>query len=68
MTNGIESMNISLCKTPKNRGSFPSDGVLTKLLYLTVKNISENWNMSRRAWKAELNRFTTDFEDRIPQQ
>ena len=33
-TNAIESVNMSLRKLTKNRGSFPSDEALTKLFYL----------------------------------
>ena len=31
-TNAIESVNMSLRKITKNRGSFPNDGALLKLL------------------------------------
>jgi putative transposase len=41
-TNAIESVNMSLRKTTKNRDSFPSDEALLKLFYLTVNNISKN--------------------------
>lgn len=67
-TNAIESVNISLRKITKNRGSFPSDEALLKLFYLALNNISKKWTMPIRDWKAALNRFTIQFEDRMPQQ
>lgn len=41
-TNAIESVNMSLRKITKNRGSFPSDEALLKLFYLALRNISKN--------------------------
>jgi len=37
----IESVNMSLRKITKNRGSFPSDEALLKLFYLAIQNISK---------------------------
>ena len=67
-TNAIESLNMSLRKISKNRGSFPSDEALLKLFYLALNNISKKWTMPIRDWKSALNRFTIQFEDRMPQQ
>ncbi|WP_298218550.1 IS256 family transposase [Halothiobacillus sp.] len=64
-TNAIESVNMSLRKITKNRGSFPSDEALLKLFYLALNNISRKWTMPIRDWKAALNRFTIQFEDRM---
>ena len=57
-TNAIESVNMSLRKITKNRGSFPSDEALLKLFYLALRNISRKWTMPIRDWKAALTRFT----------
>jgi putative transposase len=67
-TNAIESLNMSLRKISKNRGSFPSDDALMKLFYLAIRNISKKWTMPIRDWKAALTRFTIQFEDRMPQR
>ena len=40
-TNAIQSVNMSLRKITKNRGSFPSDDALLKLFYLALANISK---------------------------
>ena len=65
-TNAIESLNMSLRKVTKNRGSFPNDEAMTKLLYLAMKNISKKWTMPIREWKSALNQFTILFEGRMP--
>ena len=67
-TNAIESVNMSLRKITKNRGSFPNDESLMKLFYLALQNISEKWSMPLRDWKPALNRFTIQFEERMPRQ
>jgi putative transposase len=64
-TNAIESVNMSLRKITKNRGSFPSDEALLKLFYLALRNISKKWTMPILDWKAVLTRFTIQFEDRM---
>ena len=64
-TNAIESVNMSLRKITKNRGSFPSDEALLKLFYLALRNISKTWTMPIRDWKAALTRFTIQFDDRM---
>jgi putative transposase len=65
-TNAIESVNMSLRKVTKNRGSFPNDESMLKLLYLALKNISKKWTMPIRNWKSAMNQFTIIFEDRMP--
>ena len=64
-TNAIESVNMSLRKITKNRGSFPSDDALLKLFYLALNNISQKWTMPIRDWKAALTRFTIQFEEQL---
>lgn len=65
-TNAIESLNMSIRKVTKNRGSFPNDAAMFKLLYLALNNIAKKWTMPIRDWRAALNRFTILFEDRMP--
>ena len=64
-TNAIESINMSLRKVIKTRSSFPTDEAVTKLFYLALRNISKKWTMPIRDWKAALNRFTIQFDERI---
>ncbi len=65
-TNAIESVNMSLRKVTKNRGSFPNDESMFKLLYLALKNISKKWTMPIKNWKSALNQFSIIFENRMP--
>lgn len=65
-TNAIESLNMSLRKVTKNRGSFPNDEAMLKLLYLALNNIAKKWTLPIRDWKAALNRFSILFGDRMP--
>ena len=64
-TNAIEMVNMSLRKITKNRGSLPNDEALQILFYLALRNISQKWTMPIRDWKAALNRFTIQFEERM---
>mgnify|MGYP001025851757 CR=1 FL=1 len=65
-TNAIESLNMSLRKVTKNRGSFPNDAAMCKRLYLALHNIAKKWTMPIRDWKAALNQFSIIFEGRLP--
>lgn len=65
-TNAIESLKYSLRKVLKNRGAFPNDESIRKILYLALHNASKKWNRPIRDWKAALNQFVNLFEDRVP--
>jgi putative transposase len=65
-TNAIESLNMSLRKVTKSRGSFPNDEAVFKLLYLALRNIAKKWTMPVHDWKAALNRFGIIYENRLP--
>ena len=64
-TNAIESLNMSLRKVTKNRGSFPNDEAAIKLLYLALRNIMKKWTMPIRDWGAAINQFAILFEGRV---
>ena len=61
-TNAIESLNMSLRKVTKARGSFPNDEAVFKLLFLALRNIAKKWTMPVQNWKAALNRFAIVYE------
>ena len=65
-TNAIESVNMSLRKVTKNRGSFPNDESMIKLMYLALQNISKKWTMPIHNWRSALNQFSIMFEERMP--
>ena len=66
-TNTIESLNMSLRKVTKNRGSFPNDESMFKLLYLALTNIAKRWTMPIKNWKSALNQFSIMFEESLPE-
>ena len=65
-TNAIESVNSSLRKVLKNRGSFPNEDLVIKLVYLALRNIGQNRSLPIRDWASAMNRFAIMFEGRMP--
>ena len=65
-TNIIESLNRTLRKAVKNRGHFPTEDSVMKVLYLAIKGVSKKWTMPIKDWKMALNQFAIKFEDRFP--
>jgi putative transposase len=66
-TNAIESVNFSLRKLTKTRGSFPNEEAALKLLYLGLRNAAKRWTRPIQDWNAAMSRFMIQFEGRIPQ-
>ena len=66
-TNAVESLNMSLRKVIKTRGSFPTADAAMKLLYLALEHIAKKWTMPVQNWKAALQRFAILHGDRVPQ-
>lgn len=64
-TNALESLHMRLRKIIKNRGHFPNDEAAAKLLYLALRNITREWTMPPRTWKAAMNQFAILFEERM---
>lgn len=65
----IESLNMSLCKVTKAKGTFPHDETVFKIFWLALQSISKKWTMLvKEDWKAALNRFAIQFEDRFSVQ
>ena len=66
-TNAIESLNSVIRKAIRNRKIFPSDQSALKVVYLAIKQASQRWSMSLHDWRAAMNRFAIQFDDRFPQ-
>lgn len=64
-TNAIESLNSVIRKVLKKRKLFPNDDSARKVVYLAIQDASKKWTMPIRNWKAALNRFMIEFEDRL---
>ena len=65
-TNTIESLNMSLRKIIKMRGSFPNEDAAMKLLYLALRNAAKKWTMPVPNWSGALNRFSILWPERMP--
>ena len=63
-TNAVESLNRSLRKIIKTRGSFPNDEAAIKLLYLAIQNAGIHWRRPV-AWTAAMGQFAVLFGDRF---
>ena len=64
-TNAIESMQASLRKVTRKRGSFPTEESVRKVLYLAMDKIARRWSRPIKDWPAVLNHFAIVFEGRI---
>lgn len=64
-TNAVESLNRSLRKIIKTRGSFPNDEAAIKLLFLAIRNAGIHWKRPVE-WTAAMGQFAILFEDRFP--
>jgi putative transposase len=47
------------------RGHFPSDEAASKLLFLVLREVSQNWKMAQREWNAATTQFAVAFGDRF---
>jgi putative transposase len=65
-TNAIESLNMSLRKVLKTRGSFPSEDAALKVMYLALKNLTAKWQ-TVHGWRDALKCFSVLWEARFPQ-
>jgi transposase-like protein len=65
-TNAIESLNYSLRMSLKNKGAFPNDDAIFKVMYLAINRVAKKWTMPIRNWKVALNQFVILFGDRVP--
>ena len=65
-TNAIESLNMSLRRVTKVKGSFPNDQAALKLLFMALQNITKRWTLPVRDWSQALNQLAIKFGDRVP--
>jgi putative transposase len=66
-TNAVESLNMTLRKVIKTRGSFPNEEAALKLLYLALLNVAKKWH-TIQGWPQALNHFAILWEDRFPER
>lgn len=65
-TNAIKSINSQLRRVLRNRGHFPTDEAVMKLLYLALANAEKKWTMPIRQWRSALQQLAIQFEGRLP--
>lgn len=64
-TNTIEGFHRQVRKVTKNKGAFPSDDALLKLVYLAYKNISKKWTQPLQNWSLTISQLAICFEGRL---
>jgi transposase-like protein len=64
-TNAIESLNASVRKAVRNKGHFPSDQAATKLIWLALRHITENWKRPPISWHAARSQLAIQFGERF---
>ena len=64
-TNAVESLNSQLRKTLRQRGPFPNDEAVFKLLFLAIRNAKVHWKRPI-AWTRVLVQLDIFFEGRLP--
>ena len=61
-TNIIEAANRQIRKIIKNKGVFPTDKSIQKIIYLALKNASKKWTMPIKNWPLALNQPQFDIK------
>jgi transposase-like protein len=64
-TNAIESLNMQVRKVIKNRGHFPNEEAASKLIYLALRKIVQEWKRPPTHWGAAAHQFALKFGDRF---
>ncbi len=64
-TNSIEGYHRQLRKVTKNKGAFPNDMALLKLVYLATRNISKKWTQPLPNWGLVAQQLSIRFGNRI---
>jgi putative transposase len=64
-TNTIEGFHRQVRKVTKNKGTFPSDDALLKLVYLAHRNISKKWTQPLQNWSLTISQLAIHFEHRL---
>ena len=64
-TNTVEGYHRQIRKVTKNKGVFPSDTALEKLVYLAYRDISEKWTMPLSNWALISQQMAIKFGERF---
>lgn len=64
-TNIIESVHRQFRSLTKNKGAFPNDESLLKLLYMGIQNAQQKWTMPIRNWSLTISQLAIHFDGRL---
>lgn len=64
-TNAVEALHRQFRKVTKAKTQFPNDEALTKMLFLSFKDLSKKWTCTLRNWSYVISQFSVIFEERI---
>lgn len=64
-TNTVEGYHRQIRKVTKNKGVFPNDTALEKLVYLAYRNIRKKWTMPLANWASIAQQLAIKFGDRF---
>lgn len=64
-TNTVEGYHRQVRKITKNKGVFPTDDALYKLVYLAYRNIRKKWTMPQANWGQTAQQLAIKFGDRF---
>jgi len=64
-TNTIEGFHRQVRKVTKNKGVFPGDDALLKLVYLAYRNISKKWTQPLHNWSLTVSQLSIHFQGRL---
>lgn len=64
-TNAVEGYHRQIRKVTKNKGVFPNDTALEKLVYLAYRNIRKKWTMPIANWAIIAGQLSIRFGDRF---
>jgi putative transposase len=64
-TKAVESLNSQLRKVLRNRGPFPNEDAVFKVLFLAIQNAKTNWRAAKN-WNRVLSQLDIFFEGRLP--
>ena len=64
-TNAIESLNSSLRKVTRGKGSFVNESALMKVLYLRIQDLQKKWSKGIANWNNVRNELVQIFEERF---
>lgn len=65
-TNTVEGFHRQIRKVTKNKGVFPNDMALMKLIYLAVEHISRKWTQPLQNWALTAGQLHIKFGERMP--